>query len=222
MGVFPIVNENDTISMIVRNSIWRNDTLSAITAGMVNVDYLFLMTDVDCLYTDNPRTNPDAKPVKVYDFVAWKFIRNLRNGNKAYSSRSCNSCWSHNDHNSLINTKKYLSIIANLSNVDDQNSVSGGYYGLHTAGTILIDEGAIKAITNAGQKSSLFAAAFDDMKDFRRAKPFRDPRDEGESDYPVAISSGKVLLDDTVGNISPAAWTTWSGAATFDFQNSNY
>jgi glutamate 5-kinase len=34
-------------------------------AGMVKADYLFLLTDVDCLYTDNPRTNPDAKPVTV-------------------------------------------------------------------------------------------------------------------------------------------------------------
>lgn len=34
-------------------------------AGMVKADYLFLLTDVDCLYTDNPRTNPDAKPVAV-------------------------------------------------------------------------------------------------------------------------------------------------------------
>jgi glutamate 5-kinase len=40
-----------------------NDTLSAIAAGMVKADYLFLMTDVDCLYTDNPRTNPLAEPV---------------------------------------------------------------------------------------------------------------------------------------------------------------
>jgi glutamate 5-kinase len=30
---------------------------------MVKADYLFLMTDVDCLYTDNPRTNPLAQPV---------------------------------------------------------------------------------------------------------------------------------------------------------------
>jgi glutamate 5-kinase len=40
-----------------------NDSLSAIAAGMVKADYLFLMTDVDCLYTDNPRTNPLAEPV---------------------------------------------------------------------------------------------------------------------------------------------------------------
>ncbi|KAI8394108.1 glutamate 5-kinase [Radiomyces spectabilis] len=68
MGVVPIVNENDTISTQgVR--FGDNDTLSAITAGMVKADYLFLLTDVDCLYTDNPRSNPDAKPVLVCDDI---------------------------------------------------------------------------------------------------------------------------------------------------------
>ncbi|MCJ1434926.1 hypothetical protein MMC27_004296 [Xylographa pallens] len=32
---------------------------------MVQADYLFLMTDVDCLYTANPRTHPDAVPIEV-------------------------------------------------------------------------------------------------------------------------------------------------------------
>jgi glutamate 5-kinase len=37
---------------------------------MVKADYLFLMTDVDCLYTANPRTNPDAKPIEVVSDIA--------------------------------------------------------------------------------------------------------------------------------------------------------
>ncbi|CAO3681741.1 unnamed protein product [Umbelopsis vinacea] len=68
MGVVPIVNENDTIS-VSEIRFGDNDTLSAITAGMVKADYLFLMTDVDCLYSDNPRTNPEAAPVKVCDDI---------------------------------------------------------------------------------------------------------------------------------------------------------
>jgi glutamate 5-kinase len=36
---------------------------------MVNADYLFLLTDVDCLYTDNPRSNPDAKAVRVVEDI---------------------------------------------------------------------------------------------------------------------------------------------------------
>ncbi|ORY09499.1 glutamate 5-kinase-like protein, partial [Clohesyomyces aquaticus] len=69
MGVIPIVNENDTLA-VTEIKFGDNDTLSAITAGMVQADYLFLMTDVDCLYDKNPRTNPDAKPIPVVEDIA--------------------------------------------------------------------------------------------------------------------------------------------------------
>lgn len=69
MGVIPIVNENDTLS-VQEIRFGDNDTLSAITAGMVHADYLFLMTDVDCLYDKNPRTNPDAKAIEVVEEIA--------------------------------------------------------------------------------------------------------------------------------------------------------
>lgn len=68
MGIIPIVNENDTLT-VQEIQFGDNDTLSAITAGMISADFLFLMTDVDCLYTGNPRDNPDAKPVLVVDNV---------------------------------------------------------------------------------------------------------------------------------------------------------
>lgn len=69
MDVIPIVNENDTIS-VTEIKFGDNDTLSAITAGMVHADYLFLMTDVDCLYDKNPRTNPDARPIQVIEDIS--------------------------------------------------------------------------------------------------------------------------------------------------------
>ncbi|KAJ6263213.1 LOW QUALITY PROTEIN: hypothetical protein Dda_1774 [Drechslerella dactyloides] len=69
MGVVPIVNENDTLA-VSEIKFGDNDTLSAITAGMVNADYLFLMTDVDCLYDKNPRTNADAKPIMVVEDIS--------------------------------------------------------------------------------------------------------------------------------------------------------
>jgi glutamate 5-kinase len=68
MGTIPIVNENDTLS-VAEIKFGDNDTLSAITAGMVHADYLFLMTDVQCLYTDNPRTNPEAQPILIVDNI---------------------------------------------------------------------------------------------------------------------------------------------------------
>jgi glutamate 5-kinase len=69
MGVIPIVNENDTLA-VTEIKFGDNDTLSAITAGMVQADYLFLMTDVDCLYDKNPRSNPDAKAIEVVEDIA--------------------------------------------------------------------------------------------------------------------------------------------------------
>lgn len=69
MGVVPIVNENDTLS-VTEIKFGDNDTLSAIAAGMVHADYLFLMTDVDCLYDRNPRDNPDARPIQVVRDIA--------------------------------------------------------------------------------------------------------------------------------------------------------
>jgi glutamate 5-kinase len=68
MGVIPIVNENDTLA-VTEIKFGDNDTLSAITAGMVQADYLFLMTDVDCLYDKNPRTHPDAKAIEVVEDI---------------------------------------------------------------------------------------------------------------------------------------------------------
>ncbi|KAF2824223.1 glutamate 5-kinase [Ophiobolus disseminans] len=68
MGVIPIVNENDTLA-VTEIKFGDNDTLSAITAGMVHADYLFLMTDVDCLYDKNPRSHPDAKAIQVVEDI---------------------------------------------------------------------------------------------------------------------------------------------------------
>ncbi|KAI2637450.1 glutamate 5-kinase [Xylaria nigripes] len=68
MGVIPIVNENDTLA-VAEIKFGDNDTLSAITAAMVHADFLFLMTDVDCLYDKNPRTHPDARPIEVVEDI---------------------------------------------------------------------------------------------------------------------------------------------------------
>lgn len=66
MGAIPIVNENDTIAtyeIIYGDNdilIGDNDTLSAIVAALVDANLLILLSDIDGLYTDDPRKNPDA------------------------------------------------------------------------------------------------------------------------------------------------------------------
>lgn len=60
LGVVPVVNENDTVSTY-EMQFGDNDTLSALVASMVDADLLILLSDIDGLYTDDPRSNPDAK-----------------------------------------------------------------------------------------------------------------------------------------------------------------
>lgn len=63
MGVIPIVNENDVVStdQILDGNFGDNDTLSALVAKMIGADLLVLLSDIDGLYTDDPRSNPDAR-----------------------------------------------------------------------------------------------------------------------------------------------------------------
>lgn len=66
LGAIPIVNENDTVSTY-EIEIGDNDTLSAIVAAMVDADLLILLSDIDGLYTDDPRKNPEAKFIEQVD-----------------------------------------------------------------------------------------------------------------------------------------------------------
>ncbi len=58
-GVVPVINENDSVS-IDEFTIGDNDNLSAQTAILWSADVLILFSDIDGIYTDNPKTNPQA------------------------------------------------------------------------------------------------------------------------------------------------------------------
>ncbi len=59
LGVIPIVNENDSVATH-EFSIGDNDNLSAMVAYLMEADLLILLSDVEGLFTDDPRRNPNA------------------------------------------------------------------------------------------------------------------------------------------------------------------
>ena len=60
MGVLPIVNENDAVA--VEEIVYGdNDSLSAIVAELVHAETLIILSDIDGLYDDDPRMNPQAR-----------------------------------------------------------------------------------------------------------------------------------------------------------------
>ncbi|MCB8999992.1 MAG: glutamate 5-kinase, partial [Bacteroidales bacterium] len=67
MGIIPIINENDTISTH-EIEFGDNDTLSAVVASLINADLLILLSDIDGMFTDDPKMNDSARLIsKVVD-----------------------------------------------------------------------------------------------------------------------------------------------------------
>ena len=60
LGVVPVVNENDTVTT-AEIRFGDNDRLAARVAQMISADTLVLLSDIDGLYTANPRTDPTAR-----------------------------------------------------------------------------------------------------------------------------------------------------------------
>ena len=71
-NALPIVNENDAVSIDeigVHTTIGENDSLSAIVAQLVDADLLVLLSDIDGLYTADPRKDPDATLIPVVQAI---------------------------------------------------------------------------------------------------------------------------------------------------------
>ena len=64
MNVMPVINENDSI-VTDEISVGDNDTLAAIVAKTAEADMLILLSDIDGLYTADPRETPDAEIIDV-------------------------------------------------------------------------------------------------------------------------------------------------------------
>lgn len=69
LDVVPVINENDTVA-VEELCFGDNDRLSALVAGVAHADLLIIFTDVDGLYSDNPKKNLNAKLITEVDDVA--------------------------------------------------------------------------------------------------------------------------------------------------------
>ena len=60
LGAVPLINENDTV-VVDEIKFGDNDTLAALVATMIDADLVILLTDIEGLYTADPRTSEDAE-----------------------------------------------------------------------------------------------------------------------------------------------------------------
>jgi len=67
-GVLPVINENDTVA-VDEIKVGDNDNLAALVAHLIDADLLVLLTDVDGLYTGNPRQDPSARRLETVEAI---------------------------------------------------------------------------------------------------------------------------------------------------------
>ena len=74
LGVIPVINENDSVAT-EEIKVGDNDTLSARVAVSIGADLLILLSDIDGLYTSDPKTDPGAKLIRTVDVIDEEIIR---------------------------------------------------------------------------------------------------------------------------------------------------
>jgi len=176
MGVVAIVNENDTVA-VQELRFGDNDNLSALVASVVRAQWLFLLTDVDALYTSNPRTDPNAKAIHVVEDISQLMVDTATGSGPASGqwgtggmatklqaasvacSSGCRVCVVSTDHLEHVRMILKGSTSVGTTFFPSARTIAGRKkwiaYGLVPVGSLFLDAGATRAIAN---KTSLFAA----------------------------------------------------------------
>ena len=81
MGIIPVVNENDTTAT-TEIKYGDNDRLAARVSQIIGADCLILLSDVDGLYTDNPKKNKETKLIKT--------VKEINESIKKYATKQQN------------------------------------------------------------------------------------------------------------------------------------
>lgn len=72
-GAIPVINENDTVA-VEELTVGDNDRLSALVAAQLGADHLLLLTDIDGMYSADPRVHTDAHLVKEIPVVTARMV----------------------------------------------------------------------------------------------------------------------------------------------------
>ena len=85
LGAVPVVNENDTVAT-AEIRFGDNDRLAARVAAMISADLLVLLSDIDGLYSANPRQSSGAVHVPRVDSLSDEVMAMAGSANAAYAS----------------------------------------------------------------------------------------------------------------------------------------
>ena len=167
-GIIPVINENDTITTD-EIKFGDNDNLAALVSILIEAEKLIILSDVDGLYQENPKTCPTAKLIPYVDEITCD-IQNIAEGAGSsvgtggmYSKiLAAQKATSHGIAVNITNGKRpdlLISIIEGKKSGTffnprkDKISHKKGWiaYSSRPKGSINLDDGAVKAITEMGK-----------------------------------------------------------------------
>lgn len=168
LGVIPIVNENDTV-VVDEIKFGDNDTLGAMVAALVDAELLVLLSDIDGLFTADPRKDPSASIIKIVEEISPEI--------EALAGTPGSKLGSGGMYTKIKAAKIAINsgipmVITNSMKKDALRDISRGIcpgtlflpkehkfhtrkrwiaFGSHIQGTIIVDEGAEQAIAYKGK-----------------------------------------------------------------------
>ena len=164
MGIVPIVNENDTTATS-EIKYGDNDRLAARVSQIISADCLILLSDVDGLYTDNPKKNKETKLIKTVKEIDENIKKCATRAENLYGSggmktkieaaKICqlSGCYMviangnyKNPIKKMLKSQKCTWFLPRISKLDARKQWIIG--SVAPKGEVIIDQGAIRAINN--------------------------------------------------------------------------
>lgn len=168
LGVIPIINENDTVA-VEEIKFGDNDNLAALVTNVVDADLLVILSDVDGLYTDDPKRNPKATFLPFVDEITSKIEGLARDsktaegtGGMASKLRAAKKASAYGVPTAILNGKKdgLLQRLLNGEEIGtfflpEKKRLSSRKHWIafyaRPIGAIMVDEGAKRAILERGK-----------------------------------------------------------------------
>ncbi len=192
LNILPIVNENDTTAN-EELKYGDNDTLSALVSLAIKANRLILLTDIDNLYSKDPRTNDDATPImEVHNKKELEAIKdkNKSNNNNEWGTGGITTKLQAaeiatkggitvqladgrtNDNLENIFSEERIGTIFHSSTKPMGNKKSWLAHAIQTVGSIVLDDGACNAIETNGA-SLLLVGIIEVNGEFKANQPVR-------------------------------------------------
>lgn len=168
MGVIPIINENDTVATD-EIKFGDNDQLAALVSGLIEANHLIILSDVEGLYTSDPKKDPNAQIIRHVKEVSKELMEIAQPTSTGYGTGGMYSkviaakkATSFGIPVHIVSGRKYGNIKAVIEGkevgtyfepVAQKVKSRKGWiaYATRSKGNLYIDEGAVKALLEKGK-----------------------------------------------------------------------